>query len=29
VEKNVLTRALKLVLEERVFIYKHKTILFE
>lgn len=29
VEKNVLTRALKLVLEERVFISKHKTILFE
>lgn len=29
VEKNVLTRALKLVLEERVFIYRHKTILFE
>ena len=29
VEKNVLTRALKLVLEKRVFIYKHKTILFE
>ena len=29
VEKNVLTRALKLVLEERIFIYKHKTILFE
>lgn len=29
VEKNVLTRALKLVLEERVFIYSHKTILFE
>ncbi|REL25022.1 formyltetrahydrofolate deformylase [Rhodohalobacter sp. SW132] len=29
VEKQVLTRALKLVLEERVFIYRHKTILFE
>lgn len=29
VEKNVLTRALKMVLEERVFISKHKTILFE
>lgn len=29
VEKNVLTRALKLTLEERVFIYRHKTILFE
>ncbi|MGM0459685.1 MAG: formyltetrahydrofolate deformylase [Bacteroidota bacterium] len=29
VEKNVLTRAIKLVLEERVFIYRHKTILFE
>lgn len=29
VEKNVLTRALKLVLEERVFISQHKTILFE
>ena len=29
VEKNVLTRALKLVLEKRVFIYKQKTILFE
>lgn len=29
VEKNVLTRALKLILEERVFIYRHKTILFE
>lgn len=29
VEKNVLTRALKLVLEERVFIYRHKTILFD
>lgn len=29
IEKNVLTRALKLVLEERVFIYQHKTILFD
>lgn len=29
VEKNVLSRALKLVLEEKVFIYRHKTILFE
>lgn len=29
VEKQVLTRALKLVLEERVFLYRHKTILFE
>jgi len=29
VEKNVLTRAIRLVLEERVFIYRHKTILFE
>lgn len=29
VEKNVLTSALKSVLEERVFIYKHKTILFD
>lgn len=29
VEKNVLARALKMVLEERVFIYKDKTILFD
>lgn len=29
VEKHVLSRALKLVLEEKVFIYRHKTILFE
>lgn len=29
VEKNVLSNALKLVLEEKVFIYKNRTILFE
>jgi len=29
VEKNVLSNALKLVLEEKVFIYKNRTVLFE